>query len=65
MVSDKLPIRWATRFVIGYMMLAFMWWAIELWRENDRSFNLGVSLLAYQLGANNGIVTEDALRQQD
>jgi signal transduction histidine kinase len=65
MVSDKLPIRWATRFVIGYMMLAFMWWAIELWRENDRSFNLGVSLLAYQLGATNGIVTEDALRQQD
>lgn len=48
MLSDKLPIRWITRFVIGYMALAFLWWAIQLWRENNRSFDLGYAVLRSQ-----------------
>jgi signal transduction histidine kinase len=48
MLSDKLPIRWITSFVIGYMALAFLWWAIQLWRENNRSFDLGLAVLHAQ-----------------
>ncbi|MDX2135096.1 MAG: HAMP domain-containing sensor histidine kinase [Saprospiraceae bacterium] len=50
MLSFKLPLRWITRFVIGYMVLAFLWWALQLWQENDRSFDLGVALLVRQEG---------------
>jgi two-component system phosphate regulon sensor histidine kinase PhoR len=48
MLSDKLPIRWITSFVIGYMAMAFLWWAIQLWRENNRSFDMGFAVLQSQ-----------------
>lgn len=35
----------SSSIVIGYMMLAFCWWAILLWRSNDRELALQMELL--------------------
>jgi two-component system, OmpR family, phosphate regulon sensor histidine kinase PhoR len=33
---EKIPVKLASRFVIGYMLLAFAWWSYHLWSQNDR-----------------------------
>ncbi|MCS7035750.1 MAG: HAMP domain-containing sensor histidine kinase [Saprospiraceae bacterium] len=37
--------QWLTTSVIVYMVLAFAWWAFELWRQNDRLLALSVQAL--------------------
>lgn len=34
-----------SHFVIGYMVLAFGWWALHLWQQNDRLFQVERQLL--------------------
>ncbi len=34
----RLPITTLSHFVIGYMILAFLWWSFHLWQQNDRLF---------------------------
>ncbi|MDO8368627.1 MAG: ATP-binding protein [Saprospiraceae bacterium] len=34
----RLPLTTLSTFVIGYMILAFVWWSFHLWRQNDRVF---------------------------
>jgi two-component system phosphate regulon sensor histidine kinase PhoR len=47
----RLPsLRSLTSFVLVYMVLAFGWWAVQLWRENDRYFDLSYTLLEMQYG---------------
>lgn len=36
---EKIPVKLASRFVIGYMLLAFGWWSYHLWSQNDRLFD--------------------------
>ena len=31
----NLSLQALSRFVVGYMLLAFFWWAVHLWRQND------------------------------
>ncbi len=38
-------LQWLTTAVLTYMVLAFAWWAIALWRENDRIFSLSLQAL--------------------
>ncbi|MBK8556673.1 MAG: sensor histidine kinase [Lewinellaceae bacterium] len=45
MFSRKTSIGPITNFVLGYMMLAFIWWAVHLWRENDRLFGAEMQVL--------------------
>ncbi|MBX2892491.1 MAG: GHKL domain-containing protein [Saprospiraceae bacterium] len=37
---EKIPVRRMSHFVIGYMVLAFGWWAYSLWQQNDRLYQL-------------------------
>ncbi|MEQ1746961.1 MAG: HAMP domain-containing sensor histidine kinase [Saprospiraceae bacterium] len=39
-----------TTLVLAYMVLAFAWWAVQLWRENDRLFAVSTELLETQHG---------------
>ena len=43
----KIPLTTITNIVIGYMLLAFAWWAIHLWHENEQLFQLRVQLLEH------------------
>ena len=36
---EKIPVKLASRVVIGYMLLAFAWWSYHLWSQNDRLFD--------------------------
>ncbi|MBV6439190.1 MAG: sensor histidine kinase [Haliscomenobacteraceae bacterium CHB4] len=40
MLIEKIPLRRFSRFVIGYMVLAFAWWTYSLWQQNDRIYEL-------------------------
>ena len=50
MLSEKISIQRLTTFVLAYMVLAFGWWAIQLWQENDRSFDLSYEILELKHG---------------
>ena len=41
----KIPLKWISRFVIGYMLLAFGWWALHQWNESHRLFETEKALL--------------------
>lgn len=40
MLIEKIPLRRMSHFVIGYMVLAFGWWAYSLWEQNDQVYQL-------------------------
>lgn len=40
MLLEKIPVKLASSLVIGYMVLAFGWWACHLWSKNDRLFEV-------------------------
>lgn len=42
---EKIPFRRMSHFVIGYMVLAFGWWAYSLWQQNDRLYQLDKQVL--------------------
>jgi len=44
--------RISSSILIGYMMLAFGWWAILLWRSNEEKLHLETELLAQKLSIN-------------
>ncbi len=39
MLLERIPVKIASSFVIGYMVLAFGWWSYHLWSQNDRLFD--------------------------
>ena len=41
----KIPLKWISRFVIGYMLVAFGWWALHQWNENHRFYEKEKELL--------------------
>lgn len=45
MQLGRFSLQWLTTSVIVYMVLAFAWWAFELWRQNDRLLVLSVQML--------------------
>lgn len=47
-------------FVIGYMLLAFMWWAFHLWEQNERLYFQQLVLLEYKYPDSTGNVLRDA-----
>ncbi len=48
----KISLRTLSRFVVGYMLLAFFWWAVHLWRQNDLLFNKEQELLECKFSKN-------------
>lgn len=48
MIISKVSLRSLTTFVLVYMVFAFAWWAVELWRGNDRYFDISYQLLECQ-----------------
>lgn len=47
-------------FVIGYMILAFLWWAFHLWEQNERLYFQQLVLLEYKYPDKTGSVLRDA-----
>lgn len=41
----KIPLSWISRLVIGYMVIAFGWWALHQWNESQRLFDVEKALL--------------------
>lgn len=41
----KIPLRWISRFVIAYMLVAFGWWALHQWNESRRFYEKEKELL--------------------
>ncbi len=50
MKQSKSSLQLLTSFVLVYMVLAFAWWAVQLWRENDRFFEVSSELLETRYG---------------
>ncbi|MCC6459540.1 MAG: GHKL domain-containing protein [Saprospiraceae bacterium] len=48
MITSKVSLRSLTTCVLVYMVFAFAWWAVELWRGNDRYFEISYQLLECQ-----------------
>jgi len=46
-------------FVIGYMILAFLWWAFHLWEQNERLYFQQLVLLEYKYPEETGSVLRD------
>lgn len=42
-----------SHFVIGYMVLAFGWWAYSLWQQNDRLYKLEIKALEQRFDRQN------------
>lgn len=41
----RISLQTVTYLVMGYMLMAFIWWAVHLWRQNDRLFATEIELL--------------------
>ncbi len=41
----SISLQTVTYLVMGYMLMAFIWWAVHLWRQNDRLFATEIELL--------------------
>lgn len=50
MIRKKLSVRGLTTFVLVYMVLAFGWWAYQMWQQNERLFQVGYDRLELQYG---------------
>lgn len=53
MALKKIPLTRLSRFVIGYMVLAFSWWAYHLWGQNERLFETERKLLETRFSVQN------------
>lgn len=45
MPIKRISLQTVTYLVMGYMLMAFIWWAVHLWRQNDRLFTTEMELL--------------------
>lgn len=55
----RIPVNIMSILLFSYMTMAFGWWALHLWRQNEHLFKTEVDLLEWRLSAGNGInVTE-------
>jgi signal transduction histidine kinase len=63
MKSKRSSLQWLTTAVLTYMVLAFAWWAFELWRQNDRILASSVQLLEQKYTRSGQGVNLTALRQ--
>lgn len=50
MKKPALSLHGLTTVVLAYMVLAFAWWAVQLWRENERFFAVSYELLETKHG---------------
>ncbi|MCB9315856.1 MAG: HAMP domain-containing histidine kinase [Lewinellaceae bacterium] len=62
MLINKISLRGLTTVVLVYMVFAFGWWAVQLWRENDRVFKLSEELLERKYGGPNRGINLTELR---
>lgn len=54
MENRKINLRLATHLVFAYMIFAFGWWAVHLWRQNDALFLAEKKLLETRFGGSTG-----------
>jgi signal transduction histidine kinase len=50
---QKIPLRIVSRILMGYMIVAFSWWAYMLWSANERTFNTETQLIELKLSMPN------------
>ncbi|MCS6930057.1 MAG: HAMP domain-containing histidine kinase [Saprospiraceae bacterium] len=63
MKPKRSSLQWLTTAVLTYMVLAFAWWAIELWRQNDRLLAASVQVLVQKYRRDSLNLDSDALRE--
>ncbi|MBN8682981.1 MAG: GHKL domain-containing protein [Chitinophagales bacterium] len=49
----KIPLRILSHAVAGYMLLAFVWWSVHLWRQDERLFEVKKQLLELRFNKDN------------
>jgi signal transduction histidine kinase len=59
----RIPLRWLSRFVIAYLLLAFFWWSVHLWTQNDRLFEAEYRLLEMRFSRDNRGLNETQMHQ--
>lgn len=59
----KISLKWLSRGVICYMLLAFFWWAVHLWNENERLFTVERELLELHFTKKNQGLNETQFKQ--
>jgi two-component system, OmpR family, phosphate regulon sensor histidine kinase PhoR len=66
--EDKQIIRMKSKFsssiLIGYMIFAFGWWAILLWRSNEEKLSLQTDAIAYKLSIDRTAALQTAEYQE-
>lgn len=63
MRPTRSSLQWLTTSVIVYMVLAFAWWAFELWRQNDRLLALSEQMLELKHSRSGQGINLTALRE--
>lgn len=59
----KISLTKASYLIFGYMLLAFTWWAIQLWQENDRVYEVERALLEMKFTKKNQGLNESEFLQ--
>lgn len=62
-MKKELRLQIVTYFVITYMLLAFTWWAILLFRKNEAIYTAKIELLKVQKTKDNNLLSEYELHQ--
>jgi two-component system, OmpR family, phosphate regulon sensor histidine kinase PhoR len=56
--------KFSSSILIGYMILAFGWWAVLLWRSNEEKLALQTDAIAYKLDISKGAVLQTTEYQE-
>lgn len=59
----KISLTKASRLIFGYMLAAFTWWAVQLWQENDRVYEVERALLEMKFTKKNQGLNETQFLQ--
>lgn len=62
-ITPRPSLQWITTAVLTYMVFAFAWWAVQLWRENDRVLALSAQMLETRHSRQREGVNVTALRE--
>jgi signal transduction histidine kinase len=60
---EKISLHTLSRLVMGYMVVAFTWWAINLWRANEHNFETETALIELKMSQPNQGINLTQLKQ--
>jgi signal transduction histidine kinase len=60
---EKISLRTLSRLIMGYMIVAFSWWAVNLWRANEKTFLTETAYLELKMSLPNKGINLTQLQQ--